>query len=69
MPRRCNSAIRPIAEGVNAVNGYFNECDRLGAEIKQRAVEWHQPARVPNVRAAAFLSVVCAVGGVLAALL
>ncbi len=69
MRRRVNSAICPIAEGVNAVNGYFNECDRLGAEIKQRAVEWHQPARVPNVRAAAFLSAVFAMGVVLAALL
>lgn len=51
------------------MNGYFRECDRLGVEITQRAVDWHQPARVPNVRAAAFMSAVCTVGVVLAALL
>lgn len=69
MPRRFNARFPWIAEGVKAVNGYFRECDRLGVEITQRAVDWHQPARVPNVRAAAFMSAVCTLGVVLAALL
>ena len=51
------------------MNGFFNECDRLGAELTQRSADWKQPARVPNMRAAAFLGACYTIGVLLAVVL
>ena len=41
------------------MNGFFEECDRLGAEVVKRNATWKLPVRVPNLRATAAVGVAC----------